>query len=463
MNKHKAPANVMPVLTALREAGGMPYLVGGTVRDMVLGIEAHDIDVETFCLDADKLVEVLSRFGNVEEVGKSFGVFKLRIEDGTEFDFALPRTEELVGVGHNDFVVTTDFTMQPRQASERRNFTMNALMLDPFTNEVLDFHGGLVDLHDKTLRAVGPKFSEDPLRVLIGMQQCARYGLVSSGETVEVCRSLAPLMDSISTERVWGEWEKLLLKGTTPSMGLCFLRDVEWLPLFLLSLEETPQEPRWHPEGNVLRHTLQVMDWMANLCHERGIVGDERIVLMLAAMCHDLGKAVSGVTHKDEEGRIVSPGHAKEGVVPTKLLLEYIGVPQKFHEAVCNLVEEHMAHSGVQKVTARVVRRLANRLHPATIGQWEMLVESDASGRFPAPTGRPGQPFLALAQEVKVDDGKESPIIGGKMLIARGFKPSPRFKDILNECFEQQLDGAFTADDAETFLDRFIFEHNLVP
>lgn len=212
-------------------AGGTAFFVGGCVRDEFFNRESKDIDIEVFGITSEKLLEVLKQFGKVDEVGVSFGVIKLTVGD-LDFDFSLPRREVKTGVGHTGFKVVPDPTMTPRQAALRRDFTMNALMRNMHTGELLDFFGGLQDIQKRILRHTSDKFAEDPLRVLRGMQFAARFGMTMAEETIELCKTLKREFHTISKERLFVEFHKLFTKGVKPSLGLDILIKTGWAKLF---------------------------------------------------------------------------------------------------------------------------------------------------------------------------------------------------------------------------------------
>ena len=449
---------IRSALDAIRAAGGKTYVVGGYPRDLLLGGAPKDYDFETFKLAPEALDAALSGVGKVDAVGRSFGVSKVRTPQGDDLDFALPRTEKKTGAGHRGFVTEADPHLSPQAASARRDYTINALMLDPDTGEIIDHHGGIADLQAKVLRHVGPAFAEDPLRVLRGMQFAARYGFTLAPETVALARDLAPEYHSLSKERVWGEWEKWAQKGAHPARGIQALEQTGWLAHFpeLAALRGVPQDPTHHPEGDALTHTMHVCDAMARICTRDHITGDDRTVAMLAALCHDLGKAVPGITVHEGDGRITSRGHDAAGVEPTMALLDQIGCPLGLRAKIAVLVREHMARNE-GAANARVVRRLAARLAPhATVADWDRVVEADVSGRPPRPAARPGADWVRMAQELGADEGKPKPIVGGKALIARGYKPGVEFSPILGAAYDAQLDGALDADNADDWLDKYL-------
>ena len=225
------PANekqaVLEIAERIRKAGGRALLVGGCVRDALLGLDAKDIDMEVYGLDAKAIEASLSESFFHDTVGRAFGVFILK---GLNIDLALPRRESKTGPKHTDFKIEGDPEMSPQEAATRRDFTLNAISYDPLTHEWIDPCEGRSDLRARRLRHVSPAFIEDPLRVLRGMQFVARFNLVADPETIELCASLSP--QHLPSERLWEEWKKLLLKGQQIGAGLEFLKACNWLPFF---------------------------------------------------------------------------------------------------------------------------------------------------------------------------------------------------------------------------------------
>lgn len=445
LNPALIPDAVIDVCKAIHSAGGGAFLVGGCVRDMLLGHHPKDFDIEVYGIALPGLAPVLNKLGKTEHVGRQFGVTKLW-HNGLEVDVALPRTERKTAAGHRGFDVTPDPELSPEKASARRDFTINALMYDPLKRQLLDFHHGAEDLEQGILRHVSPAFAEDPLRVLRAMQFAARFNLSLDQQTAELCENLLGEAATLPVERIWQEWKKW---GTSahPSRGLAVLHQSGWLRIYpeLHALIGCRQDSRWHPEGDVWTHTLQVVDRAAALAREK-LADDPRrhpdttLHLLLAALCHDLGKPLT--TFTDDNGSIRSPGHSEAGVEPTRAFLKQIGAPARHIEIILPLVKEHLVHIHGDP-TDRAVRRLAARLEPADIALWEMLVEADASGRAPQPASRPALPWLERASELEHQHAGPAPIITGGTLIKLGIRPGPKLGKMLHECYEAQLDGAF--------------------
>jgi tRNA nucleotidyltransferase (CCA-adding enzyme) len=178
------------------------YLVGGCVRDSLLGIAHKDFDLEVYGVDYGTLASQLSAYGRVDLVGRSFGVIKFSGQNGGQWDFSLPRRDSKMSAGHKGFQIEVDPDIDPKVAASRRDFTINALAFDPRTGEYLDFFGGRRDLEKRVLRHTSTTFVEDPLRVLRGMQFAARFDLSPAPETVELCRSIVHTFPELAVERV---------------------------------------------------------------------------------------------------------------------------------------------------------------------------------------------------------------------------------------------------------------------
>lgn len=439
------PAELQKLLSATPELA-RAFLVGGCVRDALLGLAVKDFDLEVFGVSYERLAKALRRWGRVDYVGQSFGVAKLTTGSGLAYDFAIPRRDRKVALGHKGFAVEFDADITPQEAASRRDFTLNALMFDPRCGEVLDFFGGQADLRDRVLRHTSDAFAEDPLRVLRGMQFASRFNLRAAPETIALCRSIKASFGELAVERVGDEWFKWAAKSVVPSVGLRFLADTEWIEHFpeLAALRGTPQDPEWHPEGDVFTHTGHCCDALVKLPQWQAADEASRIAWMLAVLTHDFGKpAVTHEALRDGRMRIVSPGHEQGGVEPALKFLERIHAPHAIRDRVPPLVANHLAH--MQPVTDRGVRRLAKRLEPETIASLCVIVTADHNGRPPKPACVPEgvKALLAKAEELRVQDSAPKPILQGRHLIAAGMTPGKEFKAILDEAFEAQLEGQF--------------------
>lgn len=457
----RLPEELGGVISAVREVG-RPYLVGGCVRDWLLGLQPHDFDIEVFDTSYEQLRETLARFGPTDVVGKSFGVVKVRLS-GHEYDFSLPRREVKTAAGHRGFEVRADASLSFAEAAARRDFTINAIGYDPVETNIIDPHHGQDDLRQRILRHLGPAFSEDPLRVLRALQLAGRFDLTMAPETIEVCRSIKNSFGELPRERVWHEWEKWARLSTVPARGIEILEATDWLGHFppLAALRECPQDPEWHPEGDVLTHTRHCLNALAAMAEWRDRSPASRRALMFAVLTHDFGKATT-TQFAERRGRMrwVSPGHDRESGRLAEDFLQAIGAPSAVAEKVRPLVENHMYHvqatAGPKPAT---VRRLARRLAPATIEDLALVMTADTRGRPPLEEKEHAgvHALLEAARRLKLEKEAPRPIILGRHLIAQGLEPGPHFKPILDELFEAQMDGAFsTQEEGKAYLERYV-------
>ena len=446
---------IREIAAAVRDAGGRAVVVGGWVRDHLLGIRSKDVDVEVFGLDVVRLESLLAGFGKVHAVGRAFGVFRV---GGIDVDFSLPRRDSKRGPGHRGFDVAPDPSLDFAAAARRRDLTVNSIGLDPLTGEVLDPHAGRRDLERGVLRATDPAhFPEDPLRGLRVAQLAARLEMTPDEALVALCRKLDS--SELSGERVFDEFRKLLLLAPKPSIGFKVLEDTDQLRFFpeLDALRGVAQDPEWHPEGDVWTHTLMVLDVAATL-RDRA---DEDLALMFGALCHDLGKPA---TTEPSGGRIRSHGHDVEGVAPTRALLGRMHAPGALVDRVAALVEHHLAPALFIRngATAKGYRRLARKLERAGVSM-ELLVRvaradhlgrttADAlAGRFDA-----GDAFLAASRAHSVEHAAPRDVVLGRHLIERGRQPGPGFAPILERCRDVQDETGCT--DPGRILDRVLAE-----
>jgi tRNA nucleotidyltransferase (CCA-adding enzyme) len=433
--------DVERVLAVIRSAGGHPLLVGGFVRDALMGgAESKDVDVEVYGLTFAALAEALSRAGRVDEVGKSYGVLKVRAGD-TDLDVNVPRRERKVSAGHRGFEVSPDMDISFAEASARRDFTMNAIMLDPAPGVLIDPHGGLADIRAGILRHTSDAFSEDPLRVLRGVQFAARFGFTMVPETAILCRDLLGSYRELPAERIWGEWEKIGTRGTHVSRALTVLHDTWWDARYteLAYMHGVGQDPEWHPEGDVWIHSGLAADQAARLADEAGLTGTDRLVIVFAALLHDLGKVTH--TQRDEAGRITSHGHAAAGVEPAVAFLRSIGCPEGITARVIPLIREHMNCFG--RPTKPAVRRLVRRLVPATLTELALVCAADAKGRGDPDAWSTAGAWFEMGRGLKVEERPAKGLLTGDHLIAAGMIPGPEFRPLLAEALEAQDAGEF--------------------
>ena len=448
MNDDTAPApdpaplaRAIEISRAVRDAGGRAFVVGGWVRDRLLGLESKDLDLEVYGLESSALRAILERFGRVDAVGEAFTVYKVG-----DIDVALPRRESKVGRGHRGFEVTGDPWMTVEEAGRRRDFTINTIAWDPLSAGYLDPFDGRADLDRRRLRVVDPTtFVDDSLRVLRGVQLAARFDLTADEPTVALCRSIA--LDDLPAERIWGEVEKLLLLARRPSIGFELARAMGVVSRLFPEMDALigcEQELDWHPEGDVWVHTLLVID------QTRGMIDDlprgKQLAMMLGAVCHDFGKPSTTAVI---DGRIRSYNHEEAGVEPALALLDRLKVntidAYDVRRQVRGLVAHHLKPGMWYKVRDQIgdgaFRRLAEKVDMELLAR---LARADCLGR-PGPFDCSAMDwFLDRARALGVEHRPPAPILLGRHVLAMGLAPGPAVGRIVKAVYERQLDGAVT-------------------
>lgn len=423
----------------VREAGGRALIVGGWVRDRLMGADCKDVDIEVFGLDAAALKRVLERIAPVNAVGESFTVYKV-----ATLDVSLPRRESKIGRGHRGFAVEGDPALPPIEAARRRDFTINAISWDPLTGEYVDPFDGRGDIERRLLRAVDPRtFPDDSLRVLRAVQFAARFELSADPATKALCRRIA--LDDLPAERIWGEVEKLLLRAARPSIGLALALElgvIERLFPELDALVGCPQEPEWHPEGDVWVHTLLVVDEARKRIDD--LPYPQQVAVMLGALCHDLGKPP---TTAFIDGRIRSLNHEEEGVAPASALLDRLNVRSlqgyDVRRDVLGMVAHHLKPGMFAKAEPPVgdgaFRRLAQKVDLELLAR---VAKADCEGRGGGFDCSAMDWFVARARELGVEHAPPDPLVKGRHLLALGAAPGPAIGEILRQVYERQLEGS---------------------
>jgi len=460
------PENILRLAKVIRENGGRSMLVGGCVRDELMGVDAKDWDLEIYGVSPEDLKAILKQFGNPEAVGEAFTVYKL----GNNLDVSIPRREKKVSRGHKGFIVEGDPQMSFEDACRRRDFTINAILKDAITGEIIDPFDGRADIKRKILRMVSSEtFGEDSLRVLRAAQFAARFAFELEEDTRELCKTID--VTDLPSERIWGELEKLLLRAQLPSIGLRLLYDLKVVDqLFpeLKALVGVAQEPEWHPEGDVDVHTLLVVDEARKLIDDLPYA--KQVAVMLGAICHDFGKPS---TTEFRDGRLRSLAHDEAGVEPTISFLDRINIHTldgfDVRDQVIQLVRFHLKPGEFFKAKEPVgdgaFRRLARKVEPDLLYR---VAKADSLGRN-APWVPKEKWFDAKSQEwfiekvrgLKVEHEAPKPILQGRHLIELGLEPSPKFKAITSAIYELQLDGKVAnLDEAISAARRLIAEGN---
>lgn len=410
--------------------GGEVYFVGGFVRDRILQRENKDIDIEVHGVAPAQLEQILDSVGECIKIGKSFGIYGLK---GYSIDIALPRTERLIGTGHKDFEVTADPFMGTYKAARRRDFTINALMQNVLTNEIIDHFGGLTDLQKGILRHIDDTtFSEDPLRVLRAAQFAARFDFTIADKTIALCRNID--LSVLSGERIMLEMEKVLLKSDKPSVFFEQMKRMNqldfWFPE-LKALIGLPQNQEHHREGDTWTHTMMVLDEAAK---KRGIVRYP-LGFMMSALCHDFGKAVC--TAKIN-GAIHSYRHETEGLPLVQQFLARITTETKLVKYVLNMTELHMTPNIMAGSRSKL--KSTNKLFDSAVEPFDLIQLSICDSLGKIPQRNDSEEFL-MQRYRKFQEIMAKPYVMGRDLIEAGLKPCEQFSEILEYAHKLRLAG----------------------
>jgi len=442
----KIPEKILKLASSIHGKCGRALLVGGCVRDMLMGAQPKDWDLEVYGIEPARLREILDFFGSVNVAGEAFTVYKL----GSDLDVSLPRRERKSGRGHRAFVIEGDPAMTFAEATRRRDFTINAILWDPLTGELIDPFNGQEDIKQRILSAVSAEtFVEDSLRVLRAAQFAARFEFEIMPTTAALCRTMD--LSDLPKERVWGEMEKLLLGARRPSIGLEWQRTLgvtEQLFPEIKALEGVPQDPEWHPEGDVYVHTKLVVDGARNSIED--LPYGKQVTVMLAALAHDFGKPA---TTEFLEGRYRSRGHEQAGVAPTESFLDRFNIHTlagyDVRAQVLSLVREHLKPGEFYKKREELgdgaFRRLARKCELDLLYR---VAKADSLGR-----NAPWVPrekwydsaaqewFIQRAKELEVEQRAPAPLLMGRHLLEMGLTPGRRLGEITQAVYEMQLDG----------------------
>ncbi|KKP22954.1 MAG: Polynucleotide adenylyltransferase region [candidate division TM6 bacterium GW2011_GWF2_28_16] len=483
-NLFKIIKKLNPILKEIINNGSVPYLVGGSVRDLVLNLETKDLDIEVHKISIKDLEKILKKFGHVRLVGQKFGVLKI---DGINVDWSLPRKDS---IGRKPkVIIKKDISI--KDALVRRDLTINAMAIDlrellknknNFKKIIIDPFGGLKDIKNKKLRVIDANFFvQDPLRLFRVMQFAARFNMAPDKNLNNICKTMS-LQDPatgklISRERIFDEIKKLLLKSKQPSIGFRWLLKINRLKdIFpeIYNLIGVKQKKEYHPEGDVFEHTMQCIDVAANLdIYE---TENEKFLIILALLCHDFGKPK--VTDKN----LSAIGHEKEGVEIAKKFLKRITRDKNLINSVCKLVLYHMQPAQLLKSNAKIsaYKRLAIKLATdINMKQLGIVWLADNLGRVAYRSGRrfdtprvvrhsartgslkkhavqalssrartrdlenkiisEFKQYLKIIKNLNIETGPEKPILLGRDILDK-VKPGPQMGKILKCAYKIQIE-----------------------
>jgi len=404
------------------QQGGRAYFVGGYVRDTLRGIDNKDLDIEVHGISPTCLESILDSVGQRISVGESFGIYNLK---GHSLDIAMPRKESMRGHGHRDFDVSVDPHIGTMGAARRRDFTINALMQDVLSGEIIDHFGGMDDLQNGILRHIGDDtFPEDALRVLRAAQFAARFSFQVAPETIVLCKKMS--LAHLPKERIEAELKKALLKADHPSVFFEVLRQMEQLDVWfpeLKALIGIAQNPKHHSEGDVWIHTMMVLD--------EAVKYRERVqnpfAFMLSAITHDFGKAVCT---ERINGEIHSYDHETKGLPIAEAFIKRITNETKILAYVLNLTEYHMKPNTAAAYNSSV--KTTNKMLDQAIDPEALIciAMSDSRGKTAPREYISYDEFLYNRLET-FRETMSQPFVKGRDLIEAGLTPGEDFTEIL--------------------------------
>lgn len=445
VEKDRAMAEDIAAL--VKEYGGHTYYVGGYVRDRLLGKQSKDIDIEVHGITPDVLKFILESKGELRTQGASFGVYNLAHHD---IDIAQPRKEHTTGRGHKDFDVYVDPFIGCEGAAKRRDFTINAMMQDVLTGEIIDPYNGQEDLKNGIIRHVNDEsFGEDPLRVLRGAQFAARFSFSIALETKELMSSMD--LTALSKERIYGEMQKALLKSEKPSVFFDILRDINQLEPWFHEVNELigcKQNAQFHPEGDVYNHTMQVLDAAAEM--RNNAVKPEKF--MVSALCHDFGKPVT--TTVDEDGIVHSYGHDSAGKDICEQFLKRVNNDVLLTKYVTNMCDLHMRLVPLYENDSKIKK--TNAVYDESVCPHDLILlsMSDVAGKGFRKERDVSFKDWCENRLVIYEERMKQPQVGGKDLMNLGLKPSPMFNDLINKAHQLHLSGVDKDDVLKDFRTR---------
>ncbi len=416
------------IIRRLRGHHHKGFLVGGCVRDRLLGIRPKDFDVATDAHPA----QLVDYFPGASLVGAHFGVVLVR-EGPAQVEVATFRSEGIYSDGRHPDEVR--FETDPALDAQRRDFTINGLMEDPLSGEILDYVGGRADLVTQTIRAIGQaerRFQEDHLRMLRAVRFAARLDFTIEANTLAAIRQEAASVRTVSAERVRDELIRILTEGGA-RRGLELLDELGLLGHVLpevKAFQGVEQPPEFHPEGDVWTHVLLMLETM----------GTAQIPLALGVLLHDVGKPP---TFRRAE-RIRFDGHAEVGASMAKDLLERLRFSKDDVEQVTALVANHMKFKDVMKMRESTLKRFLRLPHFGDHLQLHRLDCLASNGN------RESYDFvLRKLAEFSVQTLHPPRLLSGRDLIAAGYSPGPAFSEALEAVETAQLEGEIhTPDEA---------------
>lgn len=420
------------------QAGGHPYIVGGTSITILSGSETKDVDIEVFNILPNELESKLNEHNIKYTLCGKFSTYKITFDnDDVIYEIAFPRRESRIGLSHNEFNILIDKNLSIFEAAKRRDLTINAIYYDLISKQFIDPFNGILDYYNGILKHIDDNtFIEDPLRVLRIMQLLPRKAKKVHPDTIQLCRNMFYNKEhlNISKERIFQEFNKMLL-SKKPSEGLKFLRESEWIGLFpeLQQLIGVPQNTTYHPEGDVWEHTLLVVDAMSTMSKD--------LDLLYAALLHDIGKP--SVINKYT---FATPGHEDIGAIIAFDFITNLSNNKKLSINVQNLVKYHMRPLMLfgNKSSNTAWKKLYNLIDLQKLG---ILSYADCMGKYDEKRATDIYNYCISKHNQffqTYKDNKIPKLVTGKLLLSLGYKEGKLMGEIIDKCYKLQLNSTIT-------------------
>ncbi len=394
--KFDYPNDLELIFNKLNKYNIKPIIIGGYVRDYFLNISSKDIDIELYGVESFKqLEEILIEFGDVNNVGKSFGVCKLSFKEH-EIDFTQPRIDNKISSGHTGFDVNINKDLDFKTATTRRDFTINAIGYSVIEKKILDPFNGLADIKNKTLKAVDIKtFSQDPLRVLRAISFSSRLNFTMDNELFLLCLDMCNnnILTQLPKERIFGEIKKILLKSQKPSLGFKLIKELDALKFF---------SPLNAITSDNYFQTLEALD---KITKYKTKDNKTNILLMLAILCYKLN------------------------IEQTKEFILNLTNEKKLLENILRLKENKFKNN----YTDSELFRLANKVNIEYFLIYNKTIHNSLSDNL-------FKKIKIRAKELNILNKKISPLLEGKDILIYGIEPSKIYSNILNMAYEEQMD-----------------------
>ena len=431
---NKIYEGAVSIVHMLKQHNHQAFFVGGCVRDVLIGVRPKEIDIATSATPED----IKKLFNKVVMVGEKFGVSIINVGEKDYHVSTFRKDEDYKDGRHPTGVKFSG----PEEDAQRRDFTINALFWEPVDSNLYDYTGGLIDLNNGVIKAVGDpikRFNEDRLRILRCARFAAHLGFAIDQDTYDAILTIEDPMTGVSQERIKEEFEKIF-KVKTPSIAFDFLYELKTLQKIfpeICQMKGVPQPPEFHPEGDVWTHTMLALDLAAKELPEK----ESKTVLMWAILLHDIAKPTT-ISHpkKGEKDRIRFNGHDVEGEKMARNILETLRLPNKDIDGVCTIIKNHMRYGKAKEIRKGRLRFLMEqegdffqneidlnyfdvKASHGDLSNWDYL-KSEFEG-------------------FKKHSSFPKPMVDGSFLISMGLKPSPNFSSIIQSAREAQLEGLF--------------------